>query len=377
MQLMQKLIFTVLILLMSACIIRPSPSTQDKFIVAAGIFNILVKKVHAPQWRIGYNFLFGCEAAFKPKEDELKAEVSKSLRVWLQPLRELYPDKVFTDDFLFIRQPDMKACFDNREARQQVDTRITFGCKMGITGVLLSGVVAPDVCMRTGNVINARFLAALNHELGHAFGMDDTYVLGTQPSTGGISTTIGKQPSSIMSALMGVVRPRQHPYIKEDDKNGIIWLYKYYHEDHPVDDCFFPDYVPAPANLKTKRACEPRYPLIFEVKHGSLDNVTTILHDDPNLELNAYDSAGNTALHYAVQRGQIKVVEALLAQAGIKVNVLNKERRTPAQLARRLKNPHLAKLIEAHPSAGHHPIAWSVEAKGKKPVTWGELKRDR
>ena len=369
---MQKLIFATFIL--SACIVRKNPPTKDKFIAFAGIYNILVKKVHAPQWRIGYNFLFGCDAAFKPKENELKAEVIKSLRVWLQPLREQYPNKVFTDDFLFVRQPDMKACFDNREARQQVDMRITFGCRVGSTGVLVSGVVAPDVCMVEGTDINNRsFLTILNHELGHAFGLDDTYIHGNRPSTGGLSRTRGKQPSSIMADLPGLPRPRQAPYLKEDDKNGVIWLYKYYHEDHPAGDCFFPDYVPVETPIKTKRACEPRYPLIFEVKHGGTPNVMTILREDPDLDRNARDASGNTALHYAVLRGEIAIVEALLKQAGIKVNITNKNGRTPAQLARWVKQLHLAKLIEAHPTAKLPP--WDVDPQGKKPVIWGELKR--
>jgi hypothetical protein len=163
-------------------------STTQGFIVMAGIFNILVKKVHEPQWRIGYNFVFGCAGAFKPKEKELKAAMTKSLRVWLQPLRELYPDKVFTDDFLFVRQPDMKACWDNREARRQVDTRITFTCQVAASSsALISGVVAPDVCMREGTAINGVFLYSLAHELGHAFGMDDTYTRGVLVSTGGLA----------------------------------------------------------------------------------------------------------------------------------------------------------------------------------------------
>ena len=129
--------------------------------------------------------------------------------------------------------------------------------------------------MQSGTDINIRFLHALNHELGHAFGLKDTYVRGTQSSTGGLAFTVGKQPSSIMSALFGVRQQRQPPYLKEDDKNGIIYLYKYYHEDHPAGDCFFSDYVSVEANLKTRRACEPRYPLIFEVRYASAMLVET------------------------------------------------------------------------------------------------------
>ena len=349
------------------------PSTTQGFIVRAGIYNILVKKVHEPQWRIGYNFVFGCAGAFKPKEKELKAAMTKSLRVWLQPLRELYPDKVFTDDFLFVRLPDMKACYDNREARRQVDTRITFTCQVAASSALVGGVVAPDVCMRAGTAINGIFLDTLAHELGHAFGMGDTYARGILVSTGGLAHTEGQQPSSIMAALPGLPRPRPFPYLKEDDKNGIIWLYKYYHEDQPAGDCFFPDYVPVEARLKTLRGCEPRYPLIYEVKHGAVHNVLTILRDDPHLDLNGRDTGGNTALHYAVRRGQVEIVEELLKQAGIKVNITNKKGRTPAQLARRIKRRDLAQLIEAHPTAKLPP--WSVEAREKLATIWGQLKQ--
>ena len=347
------------------------PSTTQGFIVDAGIANILVKKVHEPQWRIGYNFLFGCAGAFKEKE--LEAAMTKSLRVWLQPLRELYPDKVFTDDFLFVRQPDMKACFDNIEALRQVDTRITFTCKVAASGAMVSGVDAPDVCMEAGTAINGRFFYSLAHELGHAFGMYDTYTRGILVSTGGLDRTEGKQPSSIMAGLLGLQHPRPFPYLKEDDKNGIIWLYKRYHEDQPAGDCFFPDYVPVEAQLKTIRACEPHYPLIFEVKHGAAAYVLTILRDDPNLDLNARDTGGNTALHYAVRRGQVEIVEKLLKQAGTKVNITNKKGRTPTQLARRIKRRDMARLIEAHPTAKLPP--WSVEAREKLATIWGQLKQ--
>ena len=355
------------------------PSTTQGFIALVGIYDILVKKVHEPKWRIGYNFTLGCAAAFELQgEDKLKAAITESLQVWLQPLRERYPNKVFTDDFIFVRMPDIKACFDDRKQRQQVDLRITFGCKVGVreTGVLTSGFSSPDVCMVEGTDINDQFyLYTLAHELGHAFGLGDTYIRGTYPSTGGLAATLGKQPSSIMAGLPGLLKRRQFPYLKEDDKNGIIYLYKYYHEDYPKDDCFFSDYVPVETRLKTRRACEPRYPLIHEVRYASEVLVEQILRDDPTLELNGQDSSGFTALHHAVQRGNIKVVEVLLAQAGIKANLLNTHKRTPAQLARVLKQTHLAKLIEAHPTANWHPVAWNVAPKGKLTTTWGHLKK--
>ena len=229
--------------------------------------------------------------------------------------------------------------------------------------------------MRVGNIINRTFITVLTHELGHAFGMMDTYARGTLVSTGGLAHTEGKHPSSIMAVLPGLPRPRQAPYLKEDDKNGIIWLYKYYHEDPPAVDCFFPDYVPAKTKFLDKGVCEPRYPLIFEVKHGGKPNVLAILREDPNLDYNARDTIGNTALHYAVMRGQIEIVKALLKQVGIKVNINNKNGRTLAQLAHHLKQKHLAKLIEAHPTAKLLP--WAIDPAHSVTTTWGAIKQAR
>ena len=219
--------------------------------------------------------------------------------------------------------------------------------------------------------IDRFFIASLVHELGHAFGLGDTYVRGRLQSTGGLAHTMGKQPAAVMAGG-NFRRFIALPFgLGNDDKNGIIWLYKYLHEDYDAGDCFFPDYI----RVERDGICRHNYPLIFEAKHGAFETVQQILIDDPALELNARDSQGMTALHHAVARGSAEIVKTLLAQAGIKVNLFNGHRRTPAQLARVLKQVHLAKMIKAHPTAKHNPQPWSVDAKGKKPVTWGELKR--
>ena len=178
-----------------------------------------------------------------------------------------------------------------------------------------------------------------------------------------------------MAVLPGPPRPLQFPYLKEDDKNGLIYLYKHYHEDHPKGDCFFPDYIPVKVHRKATQACEPRYPLIFEVRFASDLLVEQILRDDPTLELNGQDASGFTALHHAVQRGSVEIVKLLLAQPGIKANLLNTHKRTPAQLARVLKQTQIAKMIEAHPTANWHLVAWDLAPKGKLATTWGHLKK--
>ena len=68
--------------------------------------NILLDVIDKQQWRIGYNFTVHCPAAFREKEAELKEMILKSVQAWLEPLRERYPDRQFTDDFLLV--PDAR-----------------------------------------------------------------------------------------------------------------------------------------------------------------------------------------------------------------------------------------------------------------------------
>ena len=357
------------------CLLFSIPSTTQGF-VATTIkkLGLLMKRIDKPQWKIGYNFTVDCPAEFREQEEQLKETITKALQTWLQPLREQYPDREFTDDFVLVRLPDVAACQDNFMPLRELDTRITFDCNgKGFSFAARSLGAAPDLCIRTKEkaATDRVIVYTLEHELGHAFGMEDTYIRNHLLSSGGLAHTMDKQPASVMAVnFRHVLFP---PFgLGEDDKNGIIWLYKYLHEDQPAGDCFFSDYV-----AKGNGRCEPNYPLIFEAKHGVFQTVQQILTDDPTLELNARDSQGMSALHYAVQRGSAEMVKTLLAQAMIKVNLLNKDKLTPAQLARELRQVNLAKLIEAHPTAKHHPIAWSVSSKWKLTATWGALKRKR
>lgn len=341
--------------------------------------NILLDVIDKPQWRIGYNFTVGCPAAFRKTEAELKEIILKSVPVWLEPLRKRYPDKQFTDDFLLVRMPDVEVCKSEvfHNLIDEVDLRIVFDCSGDIgesryMAAIKENKAVPGICMRVPGEIGEHAMRAtfstLVHEVGHAFGLADTYVDPPRVSTGGLAGTTGRHPSSVMASMV-CFEPGQ---IAEDDKNGIIWLYKWLYEDQPFKDCFFPDYHFVPG---WPGGCEPKYPLIFEAKHGCFPSVELILGDDPRLDLNARDSSGFTALHHAVQRLDAKMVEALLAKPGIKVNLLNTHKRTPAQLALTLHQRHLVKMINAHPSSKLPSVAWDIAPKGKLTTTWGHLKK--
>ena len=94
----------------------------------------------------------------------------------------------------------------------------------------------------------------LVHEMGHVFGLQDTYLLqrdkGKGLDTGGLDRTRGAQPASVMSVNTPFLTPEQGRADAElhglfplgvDDINGIVWLYKHIYEGQPVKDCFFPN----------------------------------------------------------------------------------------------------------------------------------------
>ena len=108
--------------------------------------------------------------------------------------------------------------------------------------------------------------------------------------------------------------------ISQDDANGIVWLYKFYHENLPLEDCIFPDYELE----QSPDGCRPKSPLIFEIKYGREDIAKyfalEVMRDDENTDINAKDEKGMTALQYAVIKGYPELVAKLLAFENIEVN---------------------------------------------------------
>ncbi len=364
-----------------SCIVRPQ-STDTKFMAVdhelrQRFDGYLIAKVHEPFWTIHYSF-DRCPPVDEVTQLRFTKIVTKFLQSWLQPLRE-YTDKPIVADFRYRLNPDWR------------------GATFGVTHICVFeeapkaffgplGIINPT---HTGLEFTWRGMNSMPHELGHLFGLADTYVgaiLGAGGrSTGGLDGTRGSQPGSIMSSrfltllnktllqnegrLVIVDDPVPlHGLVPlgKDDENGITWLYKYTYEGLPMEDCFFSNYELE----ETPLGCAPKYPLIFELKHGVESFALGVLADDKNLAVNAQDADGMTALHHAVLHRFEEVIRVLLARPDIKPFLKGKDGLTPLQLAEETGQERIAALIAAHPKA--MPVA----AKGKQTTTWGELKKE-
>lgn len=367
-----KLLFLSYLTLLTACILRP-PTADQKFITAyhrqAGWFNILVDEVHAPHWDISYGYGDDCPPEARNNGAALTAAVTKALQTWLQPLRD-YTPKAIVQDFRYQLAAD--------PLRADADLWIIFHCERR-NSTAHAGEKIPGINLRRGTEVERRLIDSLVHETGHLFGLSDTYIPWANRnkpglSQGGLAGTKGTQPASVMSGHMPVSLDREDDPadlnalapLGIDDINGIVWLYKHVHEQLPLEDCFFPEYELE----ETPRGCHPKFPLIFEIKQGDEYWALKVIKDDKNLDINAQDKDGLTALHHAILNQFEELITTLLARPDIKPFLKSRDGVTPLELANELKLGHIAALITAHPRA------LPVKAKGKQVTSWGKMKKD-
>ena len=333
---------------------------------------LLIKKVHDKHWVIHYSYADNCPPEARNNDAALTAAMSKALRTWLQPLRD-YTDRPIVDDFRYQLSADWNAA----------DLGIIFHCHIGASTAFLSVGETPGINKRGDTHVTRTFMKELVHEMGHVFGLADTYLLerdkGKGLDTGGLDRTRGAQPASVMSGnipLLGLVLHADAELhglfpLGVDDINGIVWLYKHIYEGQPLKGCFFPDYEFEELPV----GCRPKYPLIFELKHGSTLNnakekyALRIIEEDEGLDVNAQDTDGMTALHYAVMLELDKVVKELLAQKNIKPFLPNKQGHSALQIARENKLDFMISLLLGH------PLILPVNPKGKLTTSWGALKK--
>ena len=294
-------------------------------------FNNLIRRVHKDQWVIGYAYAdpeWGEPAGVCPPEarnngEAIEAAITAALHAWLQPVKDLNTGKPVVDDFRYVSNLDVR----DKAAVKQCDLLIGFFCDFGQSSALTAADEAhlPEIHMHRGTDVEAHFENTLLHEIGHSFGLLDTYrrkIPGEefQVSRGGLLRTIGHQPSSVMSGLY-ISRPGPRR-IGQDDANGIVWLYKFYHENLPLEDCIFPDYELE----RSPDGCRPKSPLLFEIKHGPDERFAIkVIEEDSTTDVNAKDETGSTALHHALAQGYSRLLGKLLSHSDLDVNARNAE----------------------------------------------------
>ena len=298
---------------------------------------LLITKVHAPHWTIHYSFRENCGPVDEETEKKYTQIVTVFIQSWLQPLRE-YTDRPIVNDFRYKRNADWRGA----------DFAIDVICEAGRSWAVAHPPLG--IQHRLAQLeLTWIWMTALHHELGHLFGLADTYLPVEDWGKPGLDTgafdhSRGSQPSSIMVSatlrsqfirrdggfdvhalvpLQGIVP------MYTDDRNGIIWLYKHVHEGLPLRECFFPNYKLE----ETPLGCIPKYPLIFELKHSDEVSALLLIKGDEGLDVNAQDAEGLTALHRAVSYDFARVVGQLIQRADLKLNTQDAEGRTALHYA--------------------------------------------
>ena len=282
------------------------------------LFNPLIAKVHNDQLDIAYRMDYShCQLSISDAE----RAIEEAIRLWLEPLEELAKqrNKRLVDKFTFHRDGDLAAN----------DLRVTFHCTRGKSKARLSTGLPPDIFIHNYSVVGYPLQTALVHEIGHAFGLADTYVsaFNADPDKSvGLKRIIGTQPASIMSASR--TSDTTPVLLAEDDKRGIRWLYRAKHDGVDTQDCLNDDYV----YEDSPSGCVPRYPLAFEAKYQLPMYFIRMLDEDPKLK-DIPDEDGNTALHYISIRYLLDAMKRYLERTDFDINVKNRHGDTPLHLA--------------------------------------------
>ena len=309
-------------------------------------FNNLIRRVHKEQWVIGYVYMDNCPPWSRKNGQAIEEAITKSLNAWLQPVRDLNTGKPVVADFRYEHKLEI-ALADFK----LYDLRIYFYCDFDKShaSVLADEDHPPALLMHRGTRVDDQFAYSLLHEIGHAFGLLDTYIRPhltleeLRVSRGGLARTIGHHPASIMAGW-NVPRPVGSA-VSQDDANGIVWLYKFYHEDLALEDCIFPDYELE----QSPDGCRPKYPLLFEIKHNFEERYAIfVIDEDENTDVNAKDGDGMTALQYAVKKGYPKLVDRLLAFENIEVNLQDGNGLTALHHAVLERNQQAVRALLAH-----------------------------
>ena len=162
-------------------------------------FRLLIDSVHNEHWDIAYAFSEECPEDRRAQAKELEEAITFALQTWLQPLREIETQAPIVNEFRFHQLPEpITLNMLKQPELAHLDLVVHIFCKGGRSS---AGLTPREAARLT---INAKIKIGtpghtfiLIHEIGHAFGLGDTYVdRARKPSVtkGGLAATVGTQP---------------------------------------------------------------------------------------------------------------------------------------------------------------------------------------
>jgi ankyrin repeat protein len=95
-------------------------------------------------------------------------------------------------------------------------------------------------------------------------------------------------------------------------------------------------------------------PLIDAIYTNQTEVAEALIRGGANLDMTEPKRSGGTALHAAIQKKNTRIAR-LLIEAGADTGLLDRRGRTPAQLASRMRQEQIARLIESRPSGAPRP----------------------
>ncbi len=333
------------LLAVGACVdVGDQQSAREKFITfiknrgQAGYRLSLMHKVHNQTIAIRYGFVPEC--AGKYSHAQVKRDVEQALRLWLQPLRD-WPalaaaPKTFVDNFSFVREETSPHPDPNKNRYVFTlslgsDLDIIFYCRSGLRSFVSIASNQMRIHLYDEGVRYSQ--ATLVHEVGHVFGLGDTYVDAAvvdgkiaryNKSDCGSPGTVGCQPLSVMSDIRWILAGNSRPQLLADDIAGIRWIYRYIHGDG--DKQCPRGYV---AESSTD-GCVPEDLLAFALRQGDYDSAIALMLEQ-NIPLDLQDQGGNTILHYAARRvaNHGGHIYAKAVEAGASPDLKNNSGETP------------------------------------------------
>ena len=204
---------------------------------------------------------------------------------------------------------------------------IVFVCKRGISFMIpYTNAITMYEEETKNNIPETNFsFGTLSHEVGHTFGLADTYVNAKDPtrdhmeSTGGMGHTIGNQPLSLMSTSGHLFGSYESVSLTVDDMDGIFWIYAHMNMNKlKFATCplhYQPEFFAR--GVKTPSiACRPEHPLLSAMARKNYSTTRLILINEPEreqIDINArVREQGFTAIHYAVWLAPVGLIEEIL-----------------------------------------------------------------